>query len=300
MRSSTWPSSPRPRPPPHDRGCRGGPRGRPAADDSLVNDAERAAALALRLTGADLSPYKDALVTRRLRARARTLGLTNASALLDRLETEDPAARAEVEALVRSLSVQVSAFFRDAAVFRQLEEVVVPALLGEGRALRLWSAACAQGQEAYSLAALFRRARPSRPFSVLGTDVDDRALAAARAAEYPARALKGLPPEIVDEAFVPAAAGRWAVREELRRQARFERGDLLDLSGYPSELDLIACRNILIYLHRDVQERVLIALAGALRPGGYLLLGQGETVIGRPWRLFEHVSPSHRIYRKPV
>jgi chemotaxis methyl-accepting protein methylase len=212
-----------------------------------------------------------------------------------------------VSDLAGSLTVQVSAFFRDPEVFRHLEREVFPVLLrdeGAGDTVRVWCAACAHGQEAYSLAISLlrqlRMRRPCREVSVLGTDVDEAALAEARAGVYSTRSLKGVPPEVLEEAFEPLPGGRAAVRAAVRRHVRFQRADLLDPTGYPVGLDLVSCRNLLIYLRREVQERVLVALAAALRPGGFLVLGQGETVLGRPWTLFDHVSPGHRIYRKPL
>ncbi|MBI5016796.1 MAG: protein-glutamate O-methyltransferase CheR [Deltaproteobacteria bacterium] len=270
-------------------------------------DVERARLLIGRLGGPDLSPYKDAVVLRRLLARSRVLGLPSIAAYLDRLERGDEEARAEVDLLERRLSVQVSSFFRNPEVFRHLEEDVLPVLLreaGTGGMVRVWCAACAHGQEAYSLAAaLLRRVRLGRlgtAVSVLGSDVDAAAVATARGATYSQRSLTGLSPGVIEEMFEPAAGGRSVVREEIRRLVSFRRADLLDLSTYPERIDLVSCRNLLIYLRRDVQERVLVALAGALRPGGFLVLGQGETVLGRPWSLFDHVSPGHRIYRKPT
>lgn len=267
---------------------------------------ERVRRLVLSLTGTDVSAYKENVIMRRLRSRVRHLGLGELSAYLDLLETGGAAAENEARDLVASLSVPVSGFFRDRAVFQELEQRVWPAMLGDRSPqtpLRVWSAACSRGQEAYSLAISLRRYAGRRgleaKLSVLGTDVDEQALAHARRGIYPDRAIEGVPPDVLHEAFDSMAGGQWAVRAAIRRMVRFQRSDLLELEAHPIGVDLISCRNLLIYLRRPVQEKLLMAFHRSLRPGGFLVLGSSETVMGRPWSRFEHMSSALRIYRKP-
>ncbi|GAB4261919.1 MAG: hypothetical protein Kow0092_11870 [Deferrisomatales bacterium] len=265
-----------------------------------VSRARRALRL---LIGADVSGYKSSVLHRRLRSHARQRGLDDPDAYLDWLEAAGPEAAQEARRLAQSLSVGVSGFFRDPAVFQELEDRVWPRLLAsQPNPLRIWSAACARGQEAYSLAiALWRRGggREGGPaFTVLGTDVDEGALRGAREGLYRERALRGVSAAVLAEAFEPVGPGEWKVRREIRTRVRFQRVDLLAGGTLPVGFDLICCRNFLIYLRRSAQERVLEALHRALAPGGFLVLGTSETLLGRPWGLFEPVSVARRIYRK--
>jgi chemotaxis methyl-accepting protein methylase len=272
-----------------------------------VSVTERARQFVRERTGTDVSAYKDSALLRRLKARARDLGLADIETYLERVQGSEAEADCEAERLLRSLQVGVSSFFRDPRVFETFEEVVCPGLFGDrdpALGIHGWSAGCSRGQEPYSLAISLRRCAGRFNFpgeiSVLGTDVDPAAIATAEQGVYPARALEGLPDEIRAGAFEAARGGLATVRPEIRALVRFRVGDALDFASHPAEMDLISCRNLLIYLRRSVQEDLLVALHRALRPGGYLILGASETMLGRPWRIFEHLSPSQRIYRKPL
>ena len=268
--------------------------------------AERVHGLVLALAGADITAYKDNLLLRRVRAMARQGEFPDLDSYLDYLAAGGQRAAAQARQLVQNLSVSVSGFFRDPGVFRALEDEVFPQLYAGSRAktLRVWSAACAHGQEAYSLAiSLWRYSRArgvGGRMAVLGTDVDEAALNHARHATYSRKSLEGVPPGVLEEAFVPESGNTLRVRPEIRSMVRFQRADLLDPGSHPQEIDLITCRNLLIYLRRAVQEEVILALRRALRPGGYLVLGASETVLGRPWAELEHVNPARRIYRRPT
>lgn len=265
----------------------------------------RARRLVLSLAGCDLGPYKDNLLLRHLRALARKAGFADAQVYLDHLEQAGPGAAAPAAQLARGASVQVSGFFRDPEVFAALEALAYPELFGSatGDTLRVWCAACARGQEAYSLAISLERFARTRGLAqrvaVLGTDVDEGALAAARAGVYGPRYMEELPAPLREEAFERAGPGAWRVRPQVRRLVRFRKADLLAPRTHPTGSDLVSCRNLLIYLRRPVQEELILGLRRALRPGGYLVLGASETALGRPWGLLEHVSPAHRIYRRP-
>ena len=260
----------------------------------------------LRATGADLSAYKDSVVLRRVRVRMKALGLSSPAEYAARIAREG-AGSPEARDLVRALSVPVSGFFRDPGVFSALESRTLPRLLEDGLGegpLRIWSVGCSRGQEAYSLGlvarAALRRAGVRVPFEVLGTDVDEEALEAARRGEFRGRDLEGVPPGLRAEGFERVGEDRWVVRAGLRERVRFARANLLDMDAYPAGFHLIACRYVLIYLRRPVQVRVILALERALRPGGFLVLGASETLLGKPWTRFEHVEPSLRIYRRPL
>ena len=170
--------------------------------------------------------------------------------------------------------------------------------------MRVWSAACSRGQESFSLAFflwkyVLGRGAP-REFSVQGTELDEGVLAVAGRGVCAVRELKGVPPDLVEDGFRTLSADRLKVQDEVMRLVSFRKGDLLRFGSHPIQMHLICCRNLLIYLRKEVQEALIIALHRDLRPGGFLVLGLSEAVLGRPWRLFEHASPAHRIYRKPL
>jgi chemotaxis methyl-accepting protein methylase len=292
-------------PPTPDPGRRSG-AGSPVTTNPTERDLPRAVAALRALLSIDLVGYKPNVLLRRLGARVRETGAASPAEYLSGLEAGGPEAEGEARHFLTSLSVRVSSFFRDPRVFEALEARVFPAILDHTRELRVWSAGCSRGQEAYSLACVLRRSaeRLFGPpeFSVLGTDLDTGALRQARLGVYSEKLLEGVPEDVRGEVFEPEGGTRWRVRPELRRRVRFEAGDLMDYSTHPpaGTFDLIACRNLLIYLDRPVQEELILALRRALRPGGYLVLGSSETVIGRPWRLLEHVVPALRIYRRPT
>ncbi len=270
-------------------------------------DVRRLQAAVLALTGRDVAPYKPSVVRRRVRVRCREAGIPGPDAYLELLEAGGDPARDEADRLVRALSVPVSSFFRDPEVFRALEHAVWPALLDRawaGAPVRMWCAACSRGQEAYSLAASFlaaaERAGARPALRVLGTDVDAGAIEAARAGGYPRESLACAPERLRRRYFEDRGDGSAVVGPELRERVRFAVGDVFDGVARTRDLDLVACRNLLIYFRRPVQEALILGLLDALRPGGYLVLGVSESVLGRPWERVEHVDPERRIYRKPA
>ena len=274
-----------------------------------AGDIQRAVTALYALTGTELSGYKPNVLRRRLRGRARQTGAPSLTRYLDKLEVGGSVAEHEAQQFLASLSVRVSSFFRDPEVFAALEDRVFPELLEpRPKRLEIWCAGCSWGQEAYSLAIALRRCvqrlSPRTTARVLGTDVDTGAVRHARLGIYTAKMLRGLAEATRNAAFEPTSSGRWRVRAELRAMVHFEHGDVLDHTGQTrsptKRFDLVSCRNLLIYLDRPVQEKLILALRRALRPGGFLVLGTSETVLGQPWRLLEHISPAQRIYRRPA
>ena len=253
--------------------------------------------------GLDLSRYKETYLKRRLLVRVRALRLPGIEAYA-RYLCRHPE---ELGRLQKALSIKVTSFFRNRSCFEFLEERVVPDLLRRSAARRdrvaVWSAGCATGEEPYSLAALFasalegRTPRPRIQVRITGTDLDEHALRSAARAVYPARAL-------VDSAR-PGPARHFTVRpdgtaspsDRLKGLVRFERESLLDPIGR-RDLDLIVCRNVLIYFSLEHQERILSRFAEALSEGGYLVLGRVERLFGEARSQFDVVSARDRVYRR--
>lgn len=226
---------------------------------------------------------KDDVLWERARRRLAAVRAPSLEAYLHRLEDSE----AEWAALEAELTIGETYFFRYPEQFDALRETILPGIFeaaAESRRLRIWSAGCATGAEAYSLAILVHEMLGERladwRVSILGTDINDAFLAQARAARYGPWALRSLSAEQKDEWFLRDGDG-WLVRPEHRALARFQRGNLLDLVGPapPLELvdfDLILCRNVLIYFHPQKVAEMAGALVERLRPHGWLLVGHAE------------------------
>ena len=260
---------------------------------------ERIRLLVRRRRGTDLGCYRRTYVQRRLLARTRARGAPDMAAYAGILASEPE----EVATLLQALSTKVTSFFRNPGLFTHLERRVFPDLLDSpaGRTVRIWSAACATGEETYSLAAIAALHSPPPPegrIRVLGTDVDREAIEVARRGVYPMASMRTVPPDIQRRWFVALPeAGLCRVADSLAAFARF-RVESLVARPHAGAYDLILCRNVLIYFEPWLQQKVLVQLAHALRPGGYLALGRVERVAGPGKAFFEAVNLKERIYRR--
>lgn len=215
----------------------------------------------------------------------------------------------EIARLLGAISTKVTSFFRDPGLYSYLDARIIPEILDSprGRTVRLWSAGCATGEEAYSLASLVATREPPRPegrVQVAGTDVDRTAIATARRGLYPLSALRKVPAAVQRRWFVVRSADRPAreeghcqVTKHLRDYVSFRVESLLRPAP-AGAYDLILCRNVFIYFEAELQERILALLAAALRPGGYLALGRVERISGAARARFEPVHMRERVYRR--
>ncbi|GGJ11083.1 chemotaxis protein methyltransferase [Alicyclobacillus cellulosilyticus] len=220
----------------------------------------------LRLTGIDLSQYKRQQMERRLTALRDHLGFATFRAFA--------AALARDAGLLRKtlahMTINVSEFFRNPDRWWAL----MPLLAREaGREFRVWSAACASGEEPYTIAMLLEEHRLA-PYHILATDIDEEVLRQAQAGCYHERQLREVPEAYLQKYFV-VHDGTWQVAERLKRHVQFVRHDLLR-DPYPAGFDLIVCRNVLIYFTDEGKDRVVRGFARALRPGGLLFVGSTE------------------------
>jgi two-component system, chemotaxis family, CheB/CheR fusion protein len=248
-------------------------------------------------TGHDFSKYKRSTVLRRL---ARRLQVTRTENLSEYYEVLRESAD-EAQALLSDLLISVTTFFRDHDAFEALATQVLPGLF-ENRELdatiRVWVSGCATGEEAYSIAMLLQEEASKHelrpPIQIFGSDLDARALVMAREGRYPASIEADVSEERLRRFFVREGEG-YRVRQELRDTILFAVHDLLKAPPF-SHVDLISCRNLLIYLDRDLQEQVCNTFHYALNPGGFLLLGASETADNPPG-LFRTFDRSARIYK---
>jgi len=199
--------------------------------------------------------------------------------------------------------INVTEFFRDPALFSLLEQRVLPEVIAQakqqGAALRLWSAGCATGEEPYTLALLVAEALGEHlsalDVRIFATDVDDEAVAFARRALYPAAALTHVPPMLLERYFLPED-GHYRVTKRVRSLMVFGQHDLGQSAPF-RQIDLVLCRNVLIYFTPDLQRRALELFAYALREDGYLALGKAETV--DPLDAYFTVADGpHKLYQR--
>jgi len=255
----------------------------------------------LRESGIDCAQYKDNFLSRRLQLRMRATGSEDYTSYMHFLRRHPD----EYRQLVSELSITVTEFFRDADTWEALKDQVAPEILASKQARGLsnvhaWSAGCATGEEAYSLAICFLEAqRPRKDFSglnvkIYATDLDQESLKKARRGQYSKVSM--LPGVEAQRYFRPLEVG-FEVTEELKQAVKFEEADIM---APPRRrfLDLIVCRNLLIYFNKECQARILSIFHDSLREGGYLVMGRSEVLLSSYSREFVHVLRRERIYKK--
>ncbi len=269
------------------------------AVDDLDPDFEELLAFLRDDRGVDFTGYKRASLRRLVARRMQVAGVADLSAYLDQLQVDPD----EVRALFDSLLINVTAFFRDPTAWESLRDSALAATLGAlgpDEPIRVWSAACATGEEAYTLAVLLHEALGHEAFlarvKVYATDVDAAALAVARSGRYSRRALEGLTDAQVEQYFPETVGdGTRVFRSDLRPALIFGRHDLL--SDAPiSRVALLVCRNVLMYFTAETQRRVLERFSFALHDAGVLMLGRAEMLLTHS-DLFTPVDLTHRIFR---
>lgn len=273
-----------------------------AADGArAATEAEKLAQIATILrntTGHDFHGYKRATFMRRVQRRMQVVQADSVAAYVEALRTRSD----EAQQLFNDLLIGVTQFFRDRREFEFLETQIIPKLFadkGRGDQLRVWVLGCSTGEEAYSLAILLREYALTMDVAphiqIFASDIDGRALAVARVGRYP---------ETISHDVAPGRLARWFVKEgntycvskELREMCVFSQHSIVKDPPF-SRLDLVSCRNLLIYLDADLQNRVIPVFHFALKPGGYLFLGSSENV-SRHAKLFAPVERSFRVFQK--
>ena len=254
-----------------------------------------------RQTGIAVPDGKVTLLSNRVRRRLRALGLDCFDAYYRLLAAGG--LPGELERFIDAVTTNETSFFRTAGHFDWFTGPFIDDLATRPRAagvpMRIWSTACSSGEEPYSLAICLldnRRRLGGRPCEILGTDISETALAAAREARYERRSLETVTPEVLERHFTPAATdGAWSLRPEVTRMCRFRRHNLMDPVA-EGPFDCIFVRNVLIYFDRASKSVVLGHLIDALAPAGYLVVGPAEGV-------HELVAPlvkrSTFLYQKP-
>jgi two-component system CheB/CheR fusion protein len=253
--------------------------------------------------GFDFREYKEASLVRRIRRRMRQVRIDTYDAyatLLDRHPDEH-------KALIDSIIIKITRFFRDPEAWAALAEKVIPQLLedaAESRCLRIWSAGCASGEEPFSAAILVAEGLRVQPgamdVKIYATDIDENALGAARTGLFRLEQLKEIPAPILSRYFVAEGPQTYRIARDVRKWCIFGQHNLVRDAPL-SHIDLLICRNVLIYFNSELQDRVLPRFHYALRDRGFLFLGRSESLLARSrrfvaidskWRIFQRLSPS--------
>ena len=255
-------------------------------------------ALLLDHSGHDFSGYKTRTFYRRIERRMQILQIPALPAYVDRLR-EDPG---EVNTLFRDLLIGVTNFFRDTKAFEALQQLVMPRLFegkGASDTIRVWVPGCATGEEVYSLAIMLRELaeeiRSRAKIQVFATDIDEAALAVARAGRYPDTLLQGVSKDRL-ERFFTSEGTSYIVNKSIRDVCVFSSHSVLRDPPF-SRMDLISCRNLLIYLNSELQTHVIPILHYALKPNGFLFLGTPENVT-QHGDLFSSIDKKSRIFQR--
>lgn len=276
------------------------PAGRPdddAASNGTDPDFESLVQYLKEERGFDFTGYKRSSLVRRVRRRMESVGLTDFEQYHDHLLLHP----GEFTALFNTILINVTGFFRDPEAWEYLARSVVPDLLArrDDQDLRLWCAGCASGAEAYSLAMVLAEAMGlaavRERVKIYATDVDEEALAHARLATYTAKDVHAVPTHMREKYLEPVGE-RFTVRKELRRVVIFGRNDLVRDAPI-SHVDILTCRNTLMYFNAETQGQILNRFHFALKPDGLLMLGKAEMLLNHATR-FRPVDLRRRIFRK--
>lgn len=271
----------------------------PALADKAQSALEKVMILLRSKTGHDFSLYKKTTVYRRLERRMGIHQIEKIDTYVRFLQ-DNPQ---ELELLFKELLIGVTSFFRDPAAWEQLKNEVIPELLS-GRAnqmLRAWVPACATGEEAYSLAIVFKeaveRVAPAQNLTlqIFATDLDRDAINRAREAVYPANIAADVSQERLNRFFIPVEKG-FQVAKPICQTVVFAQQNIIMDPPF-TKLDILSCRNLLIYMTPELQRKLLPLLHYSLNPGGFLFLGGAET-IGSFTELFEPLTGKSRLYRR--
>ena len=271
-------------------------------DTQLANTIEKnlndICAVVRNFVGHDFAGYKQSTLIRRVQRRVQVLDLENAEQYLTHIRS-DPR---ECELLFRDLLINVTRFFRDAEHFEVLRDTAIRPMVqnsGNEDDIRVWVPGCSSGEEAYSIAMLFadecRRQKRSVNIQIFATDIDEQMLRIAREGTYAQAALADIP-EDMREAYTIARDGHFQVSAKIRDMIRFSVHSIVRDPPF-SNIDLLSCRNLLIYFGDQLQKAAMPIFHYAIKPGGALFLGPSETV-GRYDHAFQAIDQSARVFRR--
>lgn len=244
------------------------------------------------LCGVDLSQYKSQQMDRRIKSLMESRGIASYEEYLGLLK-KNPVCFKE---FVDRLTINVSEFFRNPQRFEELQDKYLPELLSRNYRILVWSAGCSNGSEPYSISLIAHELQASKRIHILATDIDAEILHKAGEGVYNANDVKSLSPLLLNKYFT-CEDGTYYLVPEIKETIEFKRHNLLK-DDYPGQLDLILCRNVVIYFTEEAKNNMYHRFFASLKPGGYLLVGGTEPILNYREIGFEYVSTS--FYQKPL
>ena len=252
----------------------------------------------LKKRGMDLSYFKSTFLARRINVRMKILNISHTSEYAELLNSNSD----EVVSLYDSLSINVTKFYRDKQVWQIFSNKVIPNLINlvkPNDTIRVWSCGCASGEEPYSLAIMFSEALKNTKlnFKILATDINSHAIRDARNGNYTSDNLKNLDDILITKYFKKVTTDHYQVTKEIKDLVSFNLGDITTFPA--SYMDVIFCRNLLIYYGKNAQDLIFKKCFNVLKPNRFLVLGMDETLWGHKLQnSFIPFSPRNRIYQK--
>lgn len=243
-----------------------------------------------KLIGIDLNFYKEKQMKRRISSLITRNNYNDFDEYFNVLKHD----KKLLEQFVNYLTINVSEFYRNPSQWKTLEDYIIPELLKTRKTLKVWSAACSTGEEPYSLVMLLSKFYPLKDIKVIAADIDDEAINKAKIGLYNKAAIENLPKEFVSKYF-KEIEGSYKISEEIKNCVEFKKMDLLK-DRYPSPIDLILCRNVMIYFTDDAKEILYKKFNEALSKDGILFVGSTEQIIGSD--KYNFTSPKTFFYKK--
>lgn len=253
--------------------------------------------LILEVFHLDCSGYRDEYLKRRFEVRLRATGVATFGKYIVYLKHHPE----EFHNLLDDLTVNYTMFFRDSTVYTYLQNSLLPKVLNKTSQVRIWSAGCATGEEPYSLAILVSKLlgeEAKRSVTIYAGDIDEAVLSKAANGLYAKNQVSSLDQQSIEKYFVKEGEN-FRVNDSVKRLIRFERVDLMKPAVHQN-LDLILCRNVMIYFSKECQQRIHMNFYQALKNGGYLVIGKSELLTGEPSQRFAVIDQQERVYQKPV
>jgi chemotaxis protein methyltransferase CheR len=244
-----------------------------------------------KLCNIDLSSYKSVQMDRRIMSLMTAWGLSDFDAYYETLQ-KNPVRYRE---FVKKLTINVSEFFRNPERFEELKQHIIPELLKHFYQIKIWSAGCSNGSEPYSLAIIFKELNAVKRVSIIATDIDQAILAKAKAAVYSSNEIRNLSPELIAKYF-HEDGGSYHLKPEIQAMVDFRQHNLLQ-DPFPQPVELILCRNVVIYFTEEAKADLYGKFYRSLSPGGYLMVGGTEPLLY--YRNYGFDNPLSFFYRKP-
>lgn len=255
-------------------------------------DYEQFKAQVLKLTSIDLSAYKE----KQMKRRIDTLIAKHKIAQYDDFVKELTKKGDMFEEFVNYLTINVSEFWRNPDQWKVLETEIVPKLIEHsGKNLKVWSAACSTGDEPYSLVMLLSKFMPLSDIKIIATDIDKQVIEKAKAGLYSQKSVAGLPADLLGKYFTKVGLSNYQIAPEVKACVEFREHNLLK-DSYPKGMDLIVCRNVLIYFTEEAKEGIYRKFNDSLRKGGYLFIGSTEQIMN--YRDLNYTSMKSFFYVK--